>query len=62
MWFLKLNYQSTRLVVGPALLHRLIRACLWPLWFTTQAVAPLLDRLWPWPAETQGYNAVAYKP
>jgi len=62
MWFLKLNYQTTRLLVGPAPLRGLIRACLLPLWFSTQVLAPLLDRLWPWPAETQGYNATAWKP
>ncbi len=62
MWLLKLNYQTTRLVVGPGQIHWLIRLCLLPLWFANQALAPLLDRLWPWPAETQGYNVVAWKP
>lgn len=62
MWFLKLNYQTTRLLVGPAPLNWLIRACLLPLWLGNQALAPMLDRLWPWPAETQGYHATAWKP
>jgi SAM-dependent methyltransferase len=61
MWFLKLNYQTARLVQGPTLLRSLIRVLLLPLWITDQFMAPLLDRYWPSPQEAVGYVAVARK-
>ncbi len=61
-WFLKLNYQTARLVRGPAPLRWAIRACLLPLWLADQLIAPALDRVWPAPDETQGYNVTAYRP
>jgi SAM-dependent methyltransferase len=61
-WFLKLNYQTNRLVGGPAPLRWLIRACLLPLWLSDQLIAPVLDRFWHAPCEAQGYNAAARKP
>lgn len=61
-WFLKLNYQSLRLIRGPAPLRWIIRACLLPLWLADQLLAPALDRAWPSAEETQGYNVTAYRP
>jgi SAM-dependent methyltransferase len=61
-WILKLNYQTGRLLRGPAPLRLLIHACLLPLWLLDQGVAPVLDRMFPAPSETQGYNAIAIKP
>jgi SAM-dependent methyltransferase len=61
-WILKFNYQTARLLRGPAPLPWLIHALLLPLWFLDQALAPLLDRMFPAPSETQGYSATAIKP
>lgn len=62
MWFLKLNYQLARLIRGPRTIRRLIRAALIPFWWTTQTIAPLLDRIWPEENETAGYFVTAMKP
>lgn len=62
MWILKFNYQLSRMIAGSGLLKRIARFCLTPLWFINQLVAPLLDRLWPNPAETAGYYVHAIKP
>lgn len=62
MWFLKLNYQTARLVRGPKPLRWVIRTCFFPLWFVDQLVAPLMDRFWPAPQETAGYAVIARKP
>lgn len=61
MWFLKLNYQTARIVRGPRHLRWVIRLLLLPLWITDQFFAPLLDRHWRSPEETAGYLAVARK-
>lgn len=62
MWFLKFNYQTSRLIRGPAPLRWLMRATLLPFWLTDQLAAPLLDSIWPAPEEAQGYNLTARKP
>lgn len=62
MWLLKLNYQTVRLVRGPAPVRFLVRLALLPLWLADQLLAPVLDRLWPAPNETAGYVVVARKP
>lgn len=61
-WFLKLNYQTCRLVPASRPARWLVHAALVPLWIANQFVAPLLDRIWREPAESQGYNATARKP
>ena len=60
-WFLKINYQSARLVRGPLILRWMVRACLLPLWLSDQFLAPILDRIWPSASETQGYSVTARK-
>lgn len=62
MWFLKLNYQTARLVRGPLPLRWLVRACFLPLWLVDQIIAPVMDRYWPAPQETTGYSVTARKP
>lgn len=61
MWFLKLNYQSTRLLRGPAPVRAVLRGALIPFWWLNQTVAPRLDARWPSEEETAGYFAVAKK-
>jgi SAM-dependent methyltransferase len=53
---LKLNYHTARLARGP------LKYLLVPFWFTTQTVAPWLDKLDWNPDETAGYTVVARKP
>lgn len=56
MWLLKMNYFSLRFVRGPMPLRRLIKACLMPIWYAGQLLAPTLDKLdHNWAAETSGY-------
>ena len=62
MWFLKLNYQTARLVRGPKPLRWLVRTCFLPLWFVDQLIAPIMDKYWPAPQETTGYSVTARKP
>lgn len=62
MWFLKLNYQTTRLIRGPRLVRILARAVLIPFWWTFQILAPILDSAWREDRETAGYFATARKP
>jgi SAM-dependent methyltransferase len=62
MWFLKLNYQTCRLIRGPWLLRWTIRIILLPLWLLDQVAAPLLDRIWSAKEETTGYFVCARKP
>jgi SAM-dependent methyltransferase len=62
MWFLKLNYQTARLVRGPRILRGLVRAVLTPLWIVDQLLAPVMDKYWPAPQETAGYIVTATKP
>ncbi|MBA3023718.1 MAG: class I SAM-dependent methyltransferase [Proteobacteria bacterium] len=62
MWFLKLNYQTARLVRGPKPLRWLVKACFLPLWLVDQFIAPVMDRYWPAPQETTGYSVTARKP
>ena len=62
MWFLKLNYQLTRLIRGPKIMRKLIRAALVPFWWSNQYLALALDRVWKESRETSGYFVVARKP
>jgi len=62
MWILKLNYQTMRLVAGPALLRAVTRTALAPLWWMDQQAARFLDRCWPDERETAGYFVTAVKP
>jgi SAM-dependent methyltransferase len=62
MWFLKLNYQTARLVRGPRPLRWLIRVGLIPFWWANQTLAPILDRAWPSYEETAGYFVTSVKP
>jgi len=61
MWFLKLNYQTLRIIRGPFLVRRSIRWSLVPFWWANQRLAPLLDRHWAEPRETAGYYVTAKK-
>ena len=63
MWFLKLNYFSTRFIRGPKTLRWLIKACLVVfLWTPAQLLAPFLDKLdRHWEAEAPGYFVLARK-
>jgi SAM-dependent methyltransferase len=61
MWLLKFNYQTAGMVSGTGLLRQIIRAGFIPLWLINQLIAPILDRLWPNPAETAGYYVCASK-
>jgi len=62
MWILKLNYQTLRLLRGPAIVRSVARALLVPFWWTGQYAASLLDACWPDERETAGYFVTAVKP
>lgn len=61
MWILKFNYQTVRLIRGPKLVRRLLRAALIPWWWLSQTIAPKLDRVWRDERETSGYFVTASK-
>ena len=61
MWFLKLNYQTARLLRGPLPLRWIVRGCFLPLWLLDQLIAPIMDRYWPASQETAGYQVIARK-
>lgn len=61
MWILKLNYQLTKLVLGPKILRTLIRVFLIPLWWVLQMLAIFLDKFWKEDRETAGYFVTAQK-
>lgn len=62
MWFLKLNYQTTRLIRGPRPIQILLRVALIPFWWIFQVVSLMLDRVWHEERETAGYFVTAKKP
>ena len=62
VWFLKLNYQTLRLIRGPRLVRWLVRSLLIPFWWLNQKVSPWLSRHWRAEKETAGYFVVAKKP
>lgn len=62
MWFLKLNYQTLRLVGGPRPLRFVARAILVPFWWGNQQFARALDAFWREDRETAGYFVTAVKP
>ena len=62
MWILKMNYFSARFVQGPKLLRWIFRAIMILLWYLSQILAPILDKLdRKWELETSGYTVVAKK-
>jgi SAM-dependent methyltransferase len=61
MWFLKLNYQTRRLIRGPRVVRWLVHALLTPLWIVDQSLARLFDRHWRSPEETFGYIVIGRK-
>ncbi len=62
MWILKMNYFSLRFIRGPRPLRWAIKVLLIPLWYLSQRVAPLLDKLdRNWALETAGYFVTARK-
>lgn len=61
-WFLKFNYQTTRLIRGPRWKRILVRALLIPFWWINQQLARVLDRWWKAEEETAGYVVTARKP
>lgn len=61
-WFLKFNYQSTRLIRGSRWRRVLVRAMLVPIWWMNQQLARVLDRQWKAEEETAGYFVTARKP
>jgi len=62
MWTLKFNYQSMRLIRGPWVARKLMRAILGTVWAINQRLAPALDRHWKAEEETAGYLVVARRP
>ncbi|MBK2106450.1 class I SAM-dependent methyltransferase [Francisella philomiragia] len=62
MWIVKMNYFTLRLIRGPKLLRKMIKAILVPFWMIGQTLAPYLDKLDKnWLAESQGYYVIARK-
>jgi SAM-dependent methyltransferase len=61
-WFLKFNYQSRRWLRGPRPVRAVVRLILIPIWFTSQTLARVLDRIDFNPGETPSYTAVARRP
>jgi SAM-dependent methyltransferase len=61
MWLLKLNYQLARLQRGPPWLRLLVRLFLVPIWWLSQTVAQIFDRIWREDRETAGYFVMAQK-
>ncbi len=58
----KMNYFSSRYIIGPRPLRLLIKGMMIPIWTLGQLVAPYLDKLDKnWDAETQGYFVLARK-
>ena len=63
MWFLKLNYQTARIIRGPKLLRAITRIMLVPFWWLDQHIADFLDRIWPKSeGETGGYFVTSRRP
>jgi len=62
MWFLKLNYQTVKLIRGSRWTRRFARAILIPLWWVNQHLGRWLDMHWLDDAETAGYFVTARKP
>lgn len=62
MWFLKLNYFLTRLIMGPRVVRTTLRLFFTPVWILGQLLAPFLDRLdRDWLRESPGYFVTAEK-
>ncbi|MGV8934671.1 MAG: methyltransferase domain-containing protein [Gallionellaceae bacterium] len=61
MWFLKLNYQLSKLIRGPRPLRLLVYAALVPFWIANQLIAPILDKFWNAEGETAWYFVTAHK-
>lgn len=61
-WTLKLTYQSLRLIRGPLILRKMIKAFLIPLWWVSQSTAEFCGLRDRHTAETAGYVVAARKP
>lgn len=61
-WALKFNYQTMRYIRGPCAARLVARGLLSAVWFATQNVARVLDRLDRNENETAGYFVSAMKP
>jgi SAM-dependent methyltransferase len=61
MWTLKFNYQTTRMIRGPAPVRKTIELLMQIVWSVNQRVAPLLDKYWKSESETAGYFVLAKK-
>lgn len=57
---LKINYQLARLT--PRNRKSILGLVFFPIFFTNQILAFILDKIWPGDGETIGYFATAYKP
>ncbi|MDQ3635257.1 MAG: class I SAM-dependent methyltransferase [Acidobacteriota bacterium] len=63
MWVLKFNYFTSRFIFGHKLFRWLVTACLSPIWYLGQLIAPSLDKLdRDWMLETSGYFVTGRKP
>lgn len=62
MWILKLNYQLLSLIKGGRMRRRFTRACLLPIWWLGQHLAPKLDSMFGGEGNSIGYFVVAQKP
>ena len=62
MWILKMNYFSLKWIKGSGFRKTLTKACLIPIWYAGQKLAPLLDNMHHgWSLETCGFFVVASK-
>jgi SAM-dependent methyltransferase len=61
MWFLKFNYQTTKMIRGPFYIKSLAQFALVPFWLIDQILAQALDSVWLAPQETTGYIVTARK-
>ncbi|MDD3505135.1 MAG: methyltransferase domain-containing protein [Sulfurimonas sp.] len=62
MWFLKMNYFSLKWIKGSKIRKSVTKACLIPIWYSVQKLAPWLDsKHRGWSRESQGFFVVAKK-
>jgi len=62
MWFLKMNYFSSRWIRGSWLRKILTKMALMPIWYIAQVIAPWLDKLHRgWSLESVGFFVIAKK-
>jgi len=62
MWFLKMNYFSSRWIRGSWLRRFLTKIALIPIWYMAQVIAPWLDKMHRgWSLESVGFFVTAKK-